>query len=562
MEGTYPLPEAQLDRFFFKLHVPFPEPRGAARDPRPHDRRRARRASQPVLDRERILEMRELVREVPVARHVQDYAVRVLQATHPDARRRARRWRSGSCATAPRRAARRRCSSPRRSARCSRAASPRRSTTSAHVALPALRHRVLLNFEGEAEGMKTDEVIERDPEGTCPRPKAGSASMGAARRLQEGAFSTALASQARRPRAAATTSSSTTSSSASSSTCAWSSRVFAGRDARRAPHQEERLAASSSPITATTSPATTSATSTGTSTGASTGCCCASTKRKRTSRSTSSSTRPRRWASATARSSATRSASRAALAYVGLANLDRVTHRRRPPTRSSERMPPTRGKARIFKVFDFLQGLEADGHDRPRRRDEDVRRAEQAARPRVVLISDLYDPARLRAGHQRAPLQQVRAVRAPRRRPSEAQAQADGRRALYDCETGDEREVTVTAKVLEQLRRGYEEYLDEIETLLHRAAGAATSAPTSTCPSTSSILRVFRRGGFLALGARMHFAGLPLRPLLPSIGAVAGAAIVGALHPQAAAAAGAGAVLARSGSASCATRRRRASSRS
>ena len=40
MEGTYPLPEAQLDRFFFKLHVPFPEPRRAARDPRPHDGRR------------------------------------------------------------------------------------------------------------------------------------------------------------------------------------------------------------------------------------------------------------------------------------------------------------------------------------------------------------------------------------------------------------------------------------------------------------------------------------------------------------------------------------------
>ena len=68
--------------------------------------------------------------------------------------------RSASSATAARRAARRRCSSPPRSARSSTGASPPASTTCASAAHPALRHRVLLNFEGEAEGIKTDQVID------------------------------------------------------------------------------------------------------------------------------------------------------------------------------------------------------------------------------------------------------------------------------------------------------------------------------------------------------------------------------------------------------------------
>src|SRR5579872_1955926 len=83
MEGTNPLPEAQLDRFFFKLHVPFPsrdelhtilDRTTGGEVPRPHA----------VVDRPRVLAMQKLVREVPVARHVQDYAIRVVQATHPE----------------------------------------------------------------------------------------------------------------------------------------------------------------------------------------------------------------------------------------------------------------------------------------------------------------------------------------------------------------------------------------------------------------------------------------------------------------------------------------------
>jgi MoxR-like ATPase len=158
MEGTYPLPEAQLDRFLLKLYVRFPDrdelhqildrTTGAPLEPRAA-----------VLDREAILEMRQLVRQVPVARHVQDYAIRVLQGTHPDgpdapdvARRFVRYGSSPRGAQAVLLAAKIRALFDGRFA-----ASIDDVRTVAH---PALRHRVLLNFEGEAEGIKTDQVID------------------------------------------------------------------------------------------------------------------------------------------------------------------------------------------------------------------------------------------------------------------------------------------------------------------------------------------------------------------------------------------------------------------
>jgi len=85
MEGTYPLPEAQLDRFFFKLNVTFPsrdelhmilDRTTAGQDP----------VVEPVLSRDEVIGMQRLVREVPVARHVQDFVIRVLEATHPESK--------------------------------------------------------------------------------------------------------------------------------------------------------------------------------------------------------------------------------------------------------------------------------------------------------------------------------------------------------------------------------------------------------------------------------------------------------------------------------------------
>jgi MoxR-like ATPase len=156
-EGTYPLPEAQLDRFFLKLHVTFP-----GRDELHAILDRTTGAEAPtatrVLDRARILEMQKLVREVPVARHVQDYAVRLLQATHPtekgalDAVKRFVKF-----GASPRGAQALLLAGKIRALFDGRFAASIDDVKA--VTLPALRHRVLLNFEGEAEGVKTDDVL-------------------------------------------------------------------------------------------------------------------------------------------------------------------------------------------------------------------------------------------------------------------------------------------------------------------------------------------------------------------------------------------------------------------
>jgi MoxR-like ATPase len=158
MEGTYPLPEAQLDRFFFKLHVPFPERdelhQILARTTTDH-------TAEPrnVLSKNELLEFQALVRKVPVAHHVQDYAVRVLLATRPeasDAPPGVRRYvREGA---SPRGAQAVLLAAKIRALMSGRFAAALEDVKAS--ALPALRHRVLLNFEGEAEGVKTDVVIE------------------------------------------------------------------------------------------------------------------------------------------------------------------------------------------------------------------------------------------------------------------------------------------------------------------------------------------------------------------------------------------------------------------
>ena len=158
MEGTYPLPEAQLDRFFFKLVVEYPnrdhlhtilERTTTDHIPRP----------QAVIDKSRIVEMRELVRKVPLARQIQDYAVRVVLATHPE----------NAEATPLSKQFMRYGASPRGLQSIILAAKIRallegRYAVSIddirHVAQPALRHRLILNFEGEAEGVQPDTIIE------------------------------------------------------------------------------------------------------------------------------------------------------------------------------------------------------------------------------------------------------------------------------------------------------------------------------------------------------------------------------------------------------------------
>jgi MoxR-like ATPase len=156
-EGTYPLPEAQLDRFFFKLLVGYPTGEELAEVLRRTTEGGLVRVTR-VLDRETLGDMMRLVREVPAAAHVKEYAVRLVQATHPKTERAAavasQYLRFGS--------------SPR-GAQALVLAGKVRALTQGRlnlsyedveaVALPALRHRLILNFEAEAEGITSDQVL-------------------------------------------------------------------------------------------------------------------------------------------------------------------------------------------------------------------------------------------------------------------------------------------------------------------------------------------------------------------------------------------------------------------
>jgi MoxR-like ATPase len=158
MEGTYPLPEAQLDRFFFKIDVPFP-----TTDELIEIANRTTGAAvpqaEPVADGATIQAMQALARGVPIADHVTAYAARLLKATHPD---------DPNAPEAVQRYVR-------------YGASPRGMQAMIlagkivallderynvafddlrQAAIPALRHRLILNFEAQAEGVTTDGVIE------------------------------------------------------------------------------------------------------------------------------------------------------------------------------------------------------------------------------------------------------------------------------------------------------------------------------------------------------------------------------------------------------------------
>lgn len=158
MEGTYPLPEAQLDRFFFKLLVPYP-----SADDLKDILARTVSDRDAVVERVatgvEIAEMGRLARQVPAANYVTDYAVRLVLATHPDR------------AESPGVAARfvRHGASPRGAQALLLGAKIRALLAGrANVAFddirsvlhPALRHRLILNFEADASNVTADNVLD------------------------------------------------------------------------------------------------------------------------------------------------------------------------------------------------------------------------------------------------------------------------------------------------------------------------------------------------------------------------------------------------------------------
>jgi len=165
-EGTYPLPEAQLDRFMFKLVVGYS---GREELAMVVDRTTRGIHIQPekVMDGVEIQRWQKLIREVILAQHVQDYIVRLVLATHPE----------GPFALAVTNKYLRWGASPRGAQTLALAAKMRALLEGRYnvsfedvrrVYLPALRHRVILNFEAQAEGTDTDrvllEILEKLPE--------------------------------------------------------------------------------------------------------------------------------------------------------------------------------------------------------------------------------------------------------------------------------------------------------------------------------------------------------------------------------------------------------------
>ncbi len=156
-EGTYPLPEAQLERFFFKLIVRYPTATELA-EVLNRTTENAKAQVNRVVTRDTLVALQQVVREVPVASHVKDYAVRLVMATHPKTE------------TASPIASQflRFGSSPRGAqtlilAGKVRALAQGRFNVSMDdiqaMAPAALRHRLILNFEAEAEGVTTDHII-------------------------------------------------------------------------------------------------------------------------------------------------------------------------------------------------------------------------------------------------------------------------------------------------------------------------------------------------------------------------------------------------------------------
>ena len=157
MEGTYPLPEAQLDRFLFKLEVPFPtlEELNEIVNMTTGNRQQEIKA---VTNSEELLKIMETVREIPVAEPVQKFALKLVLATHPES----------EYAPAITKKYVRFGASPRgaqaiiTTARIRAVLEGRYNAAFEdieYVAYPALRHRLFLNFEASTEGLTADAII-------------------------------------------------------------------------------------------------------------------------------------------------------------------------------------------------------------------------------------------------------------------------------------------------------------------------------------------------------------------------------------------------------------------
>ena len=184
----------------------------------------------------------------------------------------------------------------------------------------------------------------------------------------------------------------------------------------------------------------------------------------------------------------------AAIAYVALANLDRVS----VVTFEDEvkaRLAPTRGKNRIFKVFEFLRGVEAEG----RTGTADAMKtfvAQNKRRGVAILISDLYDPDGFEGGINTLRYHKFEPYVIQVFDPVEVRPPLHGDVRLVDNETGEAREVTITPRVLERYAKAHAAYRQRIEDFCTQKHVPYYAIET-TVPFDEAVLDILRRGGLV-----------------------------------------------------------------
>ena len=158
MEGTYPLPEAQIDRFFFKLKVEYPTP-GELSEILEKTTENYQPELKTILHAEQILDMKRMVKQVPIASHVKEYAIRIVLATHP----------TNEVAVEKTKQFVRYGASPRAVQALVMAGKVLALLKGRYnvafedireAAKPTLRHRIIMNLKGEAEGIDVDDIVE------------------------------------------------------------------------------------------------------------------------------------------------------------------------------------------------------------------------------------------------------------------------------------------------------------------------------------------------------------------------------------------------------------------
>ncbi len=180
----------------------------------------------------------------------------------------------------------------------------------------------------------------------------------------------------------------------------------------------------------------------------------------------------------------------AALAYVGLANLDRVALLA-VSTRVDKTLPSTRGKGRIFKILDFLQGLSPAGETALAEAARGFA-AQQRRRGIAIVVTDLYDPEGFERGINAIRYRKYEPIVVHLVDPREADPGARGDVTLVDVETGESRELTLTDGMVSAFREEHARWRREVEDFCKTRQVPYVAADV-TEPFEEQVLRLFRR---------------------------------------------------------------------